>query len=351
MEKYMKNNTIKLDKIGSVLKNFEIPEKVSVSSTLQIKEGNVLIVKALAEQNKYGHLELTDGRLSKIYTGDIIAGVLGQRKALEGIVGIIPQELTAGDTLHILNLGGVIGKAVSWNNDFVNSPIPVKILGSLLVKDKPLNIQNFSMKTHSFLGKIPPIIAVIGTSMGTGKTTVATEIVHMLYKKIGIDVVAGKVTGVATQRDILGMKDAGAQKVLSLLDVGLSSTINHKNLVLAGAKKIINELSKNNPDCIVLEFGDGLIGWYGVEDLLSDPEFAKNISIVVGCASDLTGAYGMVSIFKKKGMSIDFFSGRVTNNTAGIDYLETIMHIPAQDLRNDTGKFLKMLNEKGMINI
>ncbi len=344
----MKDKLIKLDKIGSVLKNISLPNEVFVSPKILGKEGEVIVVEAIAEQKIYGNIELIDGRLSKIFAGDIIAGVLGQRKALEGIVGEIPKKIRPGDVLHMLNLGGVIGKAVSWNTDFIASPIPVKVIGVILHENKKVSINNFSKNEKIKLNKTSPIIAVIGTSMGTGKTTMATEIIHALTKK-KYKVVAAKVTGVATQRDVLGMKDAGAKKILSFLDIGLASTINHKAQVVAGTKKIIHALTIENPDYIVIEFGDGIVGWYGVSNLLDESEISKNISFIVGCARDLTGAVGMQMVLKDKGLSIDFFSGPVANNSAGIDYIEEFLKIPTSDMRVDMHKFFYVLKKKGKL--
>ena len=88
-----------------------------------------------------------------------------------------------------------------------------------------------------------------------------------------LNVAAAKLTGVATQRDILAMHDAGAQQALSFLDIGLTSTINQQEAVVPAAKTILNILAKSNPDIIVAELGDGIIGWYGVDKLLENKEF------------------------------------------------------------------------------
>ena len=118
----MKITKIKLDKIGSVLKDVNLSNEAEIISKIKAKEGESIAVKVLGAQKKYGELELRDGRMSKMRGGDIIAGALGARKALEGIVGVIPKTVKKGVILNILNLGGVIGQAVSWNKDFVSTP-------------------------------------------------------------------------------------------------------------------------------------------------------------------------------------------------------------------------------------
>ena len=71
--------------------------------------GPVLAVRALMEKSVYDRLELVSGRMAKINKGDVMAGTLGYRRALKGFVGIVPDSIHAGDTIHVLNLGGVLG--------------------------------------------------------------------------------------------------------------------------------------------------------------------------------------------------------------------------------------------------
>jgi len=182
-----------------------------------------------------------------------------------------------------------------------------------------------------------------------GKTTVATELIHTLVKQKGLKVSAAKLTGVATQRDILAMKDVGALSTLTFHDVGLTSTLNNHDGVVIATKTILNTLSKDKPEIIVVELGDGIIGWYGVEKLLNDKEFIHSISFTIVCAHDLVGAVGAKDILEKKGIQCNFFAGPVANNTAGTDYLEKILKIPSADIRDDKSKLLKVLEKKGVI--
>lgn len=345
----MKKKIIKIDKIGSVLKNVNLSLDVAVMSKIKPLKGEAIVVQALESQKKYGELELTSGRLSKIKEGDLIAGTLGERMALEGIVGEVPKAIGYGDTLNILNLGGVIGKAISWNKDVVSSPIKVKVLGSIVINKKTVNIHNFSLKAKTKLHITVPLIIVVGTSMAVGKTTVACELIHLLKKQKGLKVAAAKLTGVATQKDILSMQDAGAVNALTFHDVGLTSTINDHDSVVPAAKTILNLLNMEGPDIIVVELGDGILGWYGVDKLLKDQEFINSVSFTILCAHDLVGAIGAAEIIKKAGSAVNFFAGPVTNNTAGTDYLEQKLKIPAQDIRDGSFKLLKALIDKGVI--
>ena len=345
----MKTQKIIVNKIGSVLKNTNLNQQVYISKKIHAMEGQAVVVKVLEEQTKYGELELTNGLMSKIKKGELIVGVLGERKALAGIVGIVPKEIKTGDVLNVLNIGGVIGKATSWNKDFVDSPIPVKILGEVIINNKSLNIHDSIQKLDSILIKTVPLIVVMGTAMNVGKTTATVKLIQSIKNKTKLNLVAAKLSGIAAQKDILAMKKAGANQVLSFLDVGISSTINNHGLVVPAAKTIINKLTKEKPDLIVVELGDGIIGWYGVEKLLNDKEFSKAMSFNIMCAHDLVGAKGSYDMLKNLNLKINFFAGPVTNNTAGTDYIENILKIPSQDIRYDTNKLLQVLKKKGVI--
>ena len=77
--------------------------------------------------------------MAKINKGDVMAGTLGYRRALKGFVGTIPESIHVGDTIHVLNIGGVLGVCIGKNPD-VGSPLEVEVLGSVLLDGKPANI-------------------------------------------------------------------------------------------------------------------------------------------------------------------------------------------------------------------
>ena len=344
----MKNNTVTLNKIASVLKNVPFSKTVQITSLIQSIEGEIVVVRALQEQKKYGKLELPNGKFSKIKKGDVFVGVLGQRKALEGIVGEVPKNLKVNDVIHVLNLGGVLGMATSWNPDIIDTPLPVQVLGAIEKNNATLTLGDFSLKPEKKLYKSAPIVFVLGSSMGVGKTTVVSSLITLLAKKNSFKVAAGKLTGVASQRDLLAMKKAGACEVLSFLDVGLTSTINQNGLVLSAANTVINTLNKHKPDIIVVELGDGVVGWYGVSQLLQKKSFISSSSFIIACANDLVGATGLYEVLQKMALTIDFFAGPVANNSAGTEYLEQFFNVAGQDLRHDHSKLVETLVKKGI---
>ncbi|MFA5820558.1 MAG: hypothetical protein WC873_00350 [Candidatus Gracilibacteria bacterium] len=339
---------ILLDKIASVTKNVGLAHEVEISKKILSKEGAILAVEVLEDKKVYNQLELVSGRLSTIKKGDVLAVALGNRRALKGFIGEVPKSLKVGDTIHILNLGGVAGICTSENYREVGHALKVKVLGSIVSESnqsQPLNIGNFVLfgAENSILSSVPLII-VSGTCMNVGKTSMACEVIKHLNRD-GHKVYSAKLAGIAALRDTENMKDYGSKKAVSFVDAGHTSTVNNGNRSVTVAKGAINYLSKDRPDFIVIEFGDGVYGEYGVTDILSDVEIQKNILIHIGCAHDPVGAAKLVEICAELGAPLDFLSGPVTDNSVGISFIERKLKIPAINalVYNDQ-LFKKILN-------
>src|SRR3989338_8277828 len=134
---------IKCTKIASVTKNAHLPSEVSVTSDFKPESGLLLVVEVLEDKKIYNQLELVSGRLSTLKKGDILAVALGNRKALKGFVGKIPEQLAVGHTIHILNIGGVAGICTSENLKEVGHALSVKVLGAITEGKKVLTIKAF----------------------------------------------------------------------------------------------------------------------------------------------------------------------------------------------------------------
>jgi hypothetical protein len=310
---------VRIDKFASVTVNLNLRKEVVISDSIESAVGNVCVVKALEEKRVYDRVELVSGRMAKISRGDVIAGALGERRALQGFVGVLPERIVKGDTLQILNLGGVIGKAVSFNRDY-GPPLNVEVLGMIERDGKILNVKDGAKRTAEKLSKAFPLVVVSGTSMNSGKTEALSRIVQALAWQ-GRRICAGKVTGISALKDILNMEDHGAVKALSFLDFGYPSTVNTAEVPII-AKGIINELSRHAPEVIMLELGDGLFGDYGVKEFFNDRELMENLACNIVCAIDPVGAWGMAQAMGSWRIPIHLVSGPVTDNTVGTSYVK-----------------------------
>ena len=338
-------NVVDADKLGSATSPLALNKTVAVvAGSESPRAGDVIVVRAVTDSATYNMLELPSGRLAKINPGDVLTGVLGRRRALKGFVGDVPESVCAGDQLHLLNMGGVIGFCTGHLST-LGDAIQVEVIG--LVCDEAgrvLNIMDAALPACEKLGQTAPIIMVAGTSMNSGKTYAATELIKQATHD-GLRVAAAKLSGVACLRDTLNMSDHGAIATASFLDCGLPSTVGAGDLAPI-AKAIITRLNENNPDLIVIELGDGLLGGYSVDSVFDDVELREATVALIFCASDYVGAWGGIELLKKRGIQVAVVSGSVTDSQMGEDYVEKEFGVPAANAKRHGSVLYKLIKSK-----
>ncbi len=329
---------IRLDRIASSTFNARLEHDVVIGPEIVAREGYVLAVRLLNDKTTYHHLENCSGRLIRLHRGDVIAGTLGTRRALRGYAGTIPETIAPGDTIHLLNLGGVLGRCTSANPE-IGPPFDAEVLGAVLsfprVGDRigaPAHVRSGAVSPAKTIHSHIPIVFVAGTSMNSGKTVAASEIVRGL-RRAGRRVAGMKLTGVSLRRDALSMIDAGAIDARTFTDAGIVST--HDSDVLPAARGVINFLGeKVKPDVIVAELGDGILGEYGVATLLANPEVMDLAEALVVCAPDQVGAWGAVHLLEQRfALRPTLITGPVTDNEVGCSFIESHLDLPAINAR------------------
>ena len=219
-----------VDKIASVAQHNNLSSKLRLSKDIPCEEGVLVAVQVLNSKSRYNQLELTSGRMATVNQGDVIVGALGHRKALRGYSGHLPTSLKPGDTIQILNIGGVLGICDSANPD-VGAPFDCKVLGTVL--HFPYLGERIGVPARAGANTLEaappidtqgvPVVALAGTCMDSGKTAAACAIVSRL-RHLGYNVAACKATGVSLRRDVLAMEDAGASESAIFSDFGIVTT-------------------------------------------------------------------------------------------------------------------------------
>ena len=347
----MKENGVKVtvveaDKIGSVVSGLGLGRTLAaVGERRAARVGDAVVVRALTDSATYNQLELPTGRLAKINPGDVLVGALGSRRALKGFVGDVPETAGAGDRLHLLNMGGVIG-CCKGHHSSLSDAIEVEVLG--FVVDEEQAVKNISDGALPLRGSLPegcaPLVIVAGACMNSGKTFAATEIVRQATRA-GLRVAAAKLSGVAALRDTLNMADHGAVATASFLDCGLPSTVGVGDLAPV-AKAIISRLNESAADLIVIELGDGILGGYSVESVFDDEELRAATAAVLFCASDYVGAWGGIELFRRRGIGVDAVAGSVTDSQMGEDYIERELGVPAGNAKRDGARLFELVKSK-----
>jgi hypothetical protein len=278
-----------------------------------------------------------------IQKGDIVAGVLGSRQALRGYAGVVPEKVAVGDTLHLLNLGGVIGLCNSANPD-LGPPCRVEVLGA--IQRFPELGRRVGVPATIFPGTValadrlptdmPPVVLVAGTCMHAGKTAAACLLIREASQR-GLKIAAAKVTGVALRNDTLEMRDHGAAEVVTFCDAGFPSTDGIDTAPIA--KGCMSALQVSKPDLILVELGDGLLGSYGVKYILEDPEIRALTGTLIIAATDPVAAWGAVQLLGETGWQPSVITGPATDNSSGVDCIEELCPMRAINARKDPALF------------
>jgi hypothetical protein len=93
---------------------------------------------------------------------------------------------------------------------------------------------------------------------------------------------------------------------------------------------MLTEMAGGSPDVIVFELGDGLLGTYGVESILLQPDIRAALSAVVLSANDPVAAWGGVKLLRER-----FFiepcavTGPATDNQVGVELIRDQMGVEA----------------------
>src|SRR5438552_7140987 len=158
METKLQTAIVEVDKIGSATSPLCLSRALRVTTVFDAapRAGDVVVVRVLTDNATYNMLELPTGRLAKVNPGDVVTGVLGRRRALKGVVGDVPATVAAGDELHLLNLGGVIGSC-SGHDSSLDDAIKVEVIGPVSDDlDRVRNIADVGLPLREMLGPSAP---------------------------------------------------------------------------------------------------------------------------------------------------------------------------------------------------
>jgi hypothetical protein len=163
--------------------------------------------------------------------------------------------------------------------------------------------------------------------MEAGKTAAASAIIARMRHR-GLIVDAFKATGVSLRRDILAFEDSGARRTMIFTDLGIVTTTAKCGPALT--RTMLTEMANGQPDVIVFELGDGLLGTYGVESILRQPDIKTALTAVALSANDPVAAWGGVKLLRERfGIEPCVVTGPATDNQVGIEIIREQMNVQA----------------------
>jgi len=181
--------------------------------------GDVVLAR-VEEIGQHSGLHAVSGRRSTLFVGDEIIVAFGNRYAPDQFEAVVPTDLGPCQ----LAAGGGVAARVVASHVKMRKATQLRPLGLLAdANGRPLNLQHYSLPCVEGRPRRPVTIAVVGTSMNSGKTTTAAHLVRGL-RAAGLAVSAAKVTGTGAGGDPWLMRDAGAAQVLDFTDAGHAST-------------------------------------------------------------------------------------------------------------------------------
>ncbi|MFH5823986.1 DUF1611 domain-containing protein [Georgenia sp. AZ-5] len=285
-------------------------------SAVRPAAGDVVLAR-VAEIGQHKRLEGPGSRRQTLFVGDEVLVAYGHRYAPDQFEAAVPQDLRSS---HLIAAGGLTGVVTAQHAGMAPATVlePVGLLADHagvvnLARLAPHRLRTDVPRTASgrFPAGRPTVVAVLGTSMNSGKSTTLACLVRGLATS-GLRVAAGKVTGTGAGGDPRLFADAGAAAVLDFTDFGLPSTfrVDHGR-VRALLASVVDALAASQPDVVVVEIADGV---YQAETarLLGDPIFPAVVDRVVFAAGDALGASAGVRVLEDAGIDVAAVSGVLT---------------------------------------
>jgi hypothetical protein len=278
------------------------------------RSGDVVIAN-VTELGKHTRLQSPVSRRQLMFVGQEIMVAYGHRYAPDQFLAHVPDNLGPCQ----LVAGGGVASEVIEQHASIDKATQLEPVGLLMRQGKvvnlldfaPLSIENESPQAAQIDAPRPPVIAVLGTSMNSGKSTTLGCLVNGLVNS-GMQVAAGKATGTGAGNDPNLFTDAGAFSVCDFTDFGFPTTYRLdyetvRDLLVA----MIREQSATGAGTVVIEIADGLFQGE-TSRLLRDPIFTAQVDRVLFSAQDALGAQAGERILLDAGLDLAAVSGVVT---------------------------------------
>ena len=301
----------------------DIPWSVERLPKDQWATGDYVVGGVNAHHHGLSSIELGNGRMIEVTDGDQIVGAFGQRCATLEAVGDW-QAIKDDWQMEALTSAGLFGKLTS-KSAFLPALLSLTYRGHVLINGKKTAMRDFV----PHLPEQPftlPVILIVGTSMSAGKTSSARIIVRLL-KEAGLKVIGAKLTGAGRYRDVLSVRDAGADWIFDFVDVGLPSTVCPAEEYRHSLHQLLTRMMATAADVVVAEAGASPLEPYNGATAID--EIKRNVKCTVLCASDPYGVVGVTTAFEQQP---DLVAGAAANTEAGIQLVEKLSGLKALDL-------------------
>ena len=271
-----------------------------------VRPGDLILARVL-EIGQHRGIQLRSGRRATLFPGDLVVMPCGARYAPDQFEGLAEIDPSGTD---MLAGGGCLGR-MRHRNERVRPATRVLPLGCVAGADgKTLNLESYTIRADVSRSRVP-LIAVVGTSMNSGKTLATAKLSHGL-RLAGLRVGAIKATGTGSFGDYHQYLDSGAHYVADFSDAGMATTyLTPIERIKAGIWSLLNGAEEAGCDVVVMEIADGLLQ-KETAALLKDEELRERLSGLVFACGDAVAAKGGASLLEALGHRITVMTGMLS---------------------------------------
>lgn len=266
-----------------------------------------LILAHVDRIGQHRRVQLPSGRPALIFPGDAVVAACGARYAPDQFEGLAEIDPAGAD---LLAGGGCIGRVVARNSQIRPATRLMPAARLLDATGRPVNLAEFALMPRTGAPR-PPVIAVLGTSMNSGKTLATAQLVLGL-RRAGFRTGAIKATGTGAFGDYNEYSDSGAHFVGDFTDAGMVTTyLEPLGRIKAGIETLCAEAGAQGCEIVVMEVADGLLQ-RETGALVADPWFVQLVSGLVFACGDAVAAMGGVGMLARHGLVPDALTGMLS---------------------------------------
>jgi hypothetical protein len=298
-----------------------------------VPEAGDIVLAKVAHIGQHAKLESPTSRRQALFLGDEILVSYGNRYAADQFLAKVSAGL---EPCQLIASGGVAGTVIAQHAAMGQATqiVPVGLLsdgeGVLnLNRLAPLHLDSLAADAvrEAVTTPRPPVIAFLGTSMNSGKSTALSCLARGLTEA-GLTVSAGKATGTGSGNDPGMYVDAGAAKVIDFTDFGVATTfgLDYRG-IQAVFSSLVAALTEPATNVVLVEIADGV---YQSETnrLLSDPLFHAVVDGVVFTAADALGATAGLQVLRAAGIPVAAVSGVLTSSPIAVQEAASAVDLP-----------------------
>lgn len=316
------------------------PDLISRENARAPKAGDLAVVQ-VTELGCHERITTRENMRLRIYAGDYLACVFGNRYATDAYEGLVEDV----ENLSLLTAGGMIGTVRSRHRS-TGRPTNVRFVGYLGgANGEILNLKRLAFKPKN-PGLTPAnLIAVVGTGMNAGKTTSCVRLIKGL-SDLGLRVAACKLTGSVSNRDQDEMRAASAVQVLDFSDYGFPSTyLCPKTELMSLFRTMMADISPSAPDVVVMEIADGILQ-RETAMLLEEARIRTALQGVVLAADNALSAHFGVQRLHSLGHEVLGVTGLLTSSPLCVREFNELSDVPVASSTGSGGPLAELVSAR-----